>query len=222
MSTAHELKEQGNRLFGNRKYDDAIQCYTKAITRNSLVAAYYTNRALCFVKLQQWEKAVSDCKHALELDSQSVKGHFFMGQSQLELENYDEAIANLQLAYSLAKEQRLNFGDDIASALRMAKKRRWSSLEEKRIQQEIELQAYLNRLITEQKEREIEAYKEKIKNEKEEQLTSDDIENIEGKHVVTYKLCLRTSGRVVTHYYLPKSISALVTDYSKEKGLRTR
>lgn len=26
-----ELKEQGNRLFSCRKFDDAIQCYTKAI-----------------------------------------------------------------------------------------------------------------------------------------------------------------------------------------------
>nr|XP_032836336.1 E3 ubiquitin-protein ligase CHIP isoform X1 [Petromyzon marinus] len=185
ISSGHTINVNYTRVLCFYIYSASIgscKCILLNQTRNSLVAAYYTNRALCFVKLQQWEKAVSDCKHALELDSQSVKGHFFMGQSQLELENYDEAIANLQLAYSLAKEQRLNFGDDIASALRMAKKRRWSSLEEKRIQQEIELQAYLNRLITEQKEREIEAYKEKIKNEKEEQLTSDDIENIEGKH----------------------------------------
>uniref|UniRef100_A0A8C4RBI7 E3 ubiquitin-protein ligase CHIP n=1 Tax=Eptatretus burgeri TaxID=7764 RepID=A0A8C4RBI7_EPTBU len=121
--------------------------------RNSSVTAYFTNRALCYVKLQQWDKAVVDCKHALELDTQSVKGHFFMGQSQLELENYDEAIGNLQLAHSLAKEQRLNFGDDIASALRLAKKRRWSSLEEKRVQQEIELQVYINNLVIAEKER---------------------------------------------------------------------
>lgn len=26
-----ELKEQGNRLFNLRKYDDAISCYSKAI-----------------------------------------------------------------------------------------------------------------------------------------------------------------------------------------------
>lgn len=57
---------------------------------------YYTNRALCHVKLQQHDKALADCKHALELDSQSVKAHFFLGQCHLELENYDEAIGNLQ------------------------------------------------------------------------------------------------------------------------------
>ena len=48
------------------------------------------------MKLQQYDKALADCRHALELDSQSVKAHFFMGQCHLEMENYDEAIGNLQ------------------------------------------------------------------------------------------------------------------------------
>lgn len=56
-------------------------------------------------------------------------------------------------AYNLAKEQRLNFGDDIPSALRIAKKKRWNSIEEKRINQENELHAYLTKLIVAEKER---------------------------------------------------------------------
>ncbi|XP_016100949.1 STIP1 homology and U box-containing protein 1-like, partial [Sinocyclocheilus grahami] len=154
-SSAQELKEQGNRLFLSRKYQEATTCYNKAINRNPSVAVYYTNRALCYVKLQQYDKALADCKHALELDSQSVKAHFFLGQCQLELENYEEAIGNLQRAYNLAKEQRLNFGDDIPSALRIAKKKRWNSIEEKRISQENELHAYLSKLILAEKEREL-------------------------------------------------------------------
>lgn len=72
-----------------------VQCLVSQ-NRNPSVAVYYTNRALCHVKLQQHDKALADCKHALELDSQSVKAHFFLGQCHLELENYDEAIGNLQ------------------------------------------------------------------------------------------------------------------------------
>ncbi|KFP91717.1 STIP1 homology and U box-containing protein 1, partial [Apaloderma vittatum] len=120
--------------------------------RNPLVAVYYTNRALCYLKMQQHDKALADCKRALELDGQSVKAHFFLGQCQMEMENYDEAIANLQRAYNLAKEQRLNFGDDIPSALRIAKKKRWNSIEEKRINQENELHSYLTKLIMAEKE----------------------------------------------------------------------
>lgn len=31
MMTANELRELGNKLFSVRKFDDAIQCYSKAI-----------------------------------------------------------------------------------------------------------------------------------------------------------------------------------------------
>ncbi|GFS53452.1 STIP1 homology and U box-containing protein 1 [Nephila pilipes] len=154
MSSA-ELKEQGNKLFSARKFEDAISCYSKAIILNPQIPQYFTNRALCYIKLHQWELASQDCRRALELDCSSVKGHFFYGQALLELENYDEAIKYLQRASDLAKEQRLNFGDDIASQLRIAKKKRWTVQEDKRIGQEIELQSYLNRLILDDKEREI-------------------------------------------------------------------
>ena len=56
---------------------------------------YYTNRALCHLKLKQWQSALQDCRLALEVDSSLVKAHFFAGQAQLELKMYDEAIMSL-------------------------------------------------------------------------------------------------------------------------------
>ncbi|KAJ7984518.1 hypothetical protein DPEC_G00355640 [Dallia pectoralis] len=178
-STAQELKEQGNRLFLCRKYQEAATCYSKAINRNPSVAVYYTNRALCHVKLQHHDKALADCKHALELDPQSVKAHFFLGQCHLDLENYDEAIGNLQRAYDLAKEQRLNFGDDIPSALRIAKKKRWNSIEEKRINQENGLHAYLTKLILAEQERDVEGCQETKAEDNQE---GSDVAKIKSKH----------------------------------------
>lgn len=157
--SAQELKDQGNRLFNARKYEDAITCYSKAIIKTSSVPTYFTNRALCYLKLKQWELACQDCKRALDMDPSLVKGHFFLGQALLEIDCCDEAIVHLQRANDLAKEQKLNFGDDIATQLRLAKKKRWNILEEKRIAQEIELQSYLNRLIREDRDRQIDVIK---------------------------------------------------------------
>ncbi|CAE1143773.1 STUB1 [Acanthosepion pharaonis] len=148
--TAIELKDQGNRLFAMKKFDAAINCYTKAIIKSPNTPTFFTNRALCHLKLKQWEQAIQDCRQALDMDRSLVKGHFFMGQALVELGYYDESIASLKRAHDLAKEQKMNFGDDIASALRSAKKKRWNVLEEKRIQQEIALQTYLNKLINEE------------------------------------------------------------------------
>ncbi|KAK7791511.1 hypothetical protein R5R35_010891 [Gryllus longicercus] len=153
--TDKELKDQGNRLFSLRKYEDAVSCYTKAIIKNPSMPTYFTNRALCHLKMKRWEASCQDCRRALDMDANLVKGHFFLGQALLEMDNYDEAIKHLQRANDLAKEQKLNFGDDIASQLRAARKKRWNVQEEKRIAQEIELQSYLNRLIREDTERQI-------------------------------------------------------------------
>lgn len=154
--SAVDLKNQGNRLFAARKFDDAIQCYSKAILKNPNTATYFTNRALCFLKLRNWEQASQDSQRALELDRNLVKGHFFLGQALVELAMYDEAISHLVKAHDLAKDQKLNFGDEVTGALRQAKKRRWNMIEEKRIQQEITLQSYLNKLVNEDRERRIE------------------------------------------------------------------
>lgn len=56
-------------------------------------------------------------------------------------------------AHDLAREQKKNFGDDIACQLRLAKKKRWNVMEEKRINQEIALQEYLNKLMLDDQER---------------------------------------------------------------------
>jgi len=64
--------------------------------KNSTVPTYFTNRALCHLKLKKWNQAILDCRQALDLDANLVKGHFFHGQALLEQECYDEAIAALK------------------------------------------------------------------------------------------------------------------------------
>lgn len=129
------------------------------LIKSPSTATYFTNRALCYLKLQQWELACQDCRRALDLDPSSVKGHFFLGQALQEMDNYDEAVKYLQRANDLAREQKLNFGDDIACQLRLARKRRWQLIEEKRLQQEIELQTYLNQLILLDKQKRVQEMK---------------------------------------------------------------
>lgn len=64
--------------------------------KNPVVPIYFTNRALCFLKLKQWEKACTDCRRALEMDFCFIKGFFFLGIALIELGSYDEAIKHLQ------------------------------------------------------------------------------------------------------------------------------
>lgn len=153
-SSSNKYKEEGNKLFMKRNYKEAIEMYTKALEK-SISSIHYTNRALCYFKLQQWSSTIEDCRRAIELDPHSVKAYFFLGQSLCELYHFDEGIVHLKRAHDLTKELNENYGDEITRTIRNAKRRRWNYLEDKRIKQEIELQVYLNRLMIEDKQRQI-------------------------------------------------------------------
>jgi len=154
MYSDKELKDQGNKYFNANKFESAIESYSKALALNPNVPTYYTNRALCYMKANRWAQAVQDAKAALERDSGLVKGHFYLGSSLLELDKLDEAIKHLQTAFELAKKDPSSYYDDtISSKLRMARKKKWNIQEEKRVQEEIDLQSYINRLILEDKDR---------------------------------------------------------------------
>jgi len=177
MYSDKELKDQGNKYFNANKFESAIESYSKAIALNPAVPTYYTNRALCYMKCNRWPQAVQDAKAALERDSGLVKGHFYLGTSLLELEKLDEAIKHLQTAFELAKKDPSSYYDDtISSKLRIARKKKFALQEEKRVQEEIDLQSYLNRLILEDKDRRISKLREENENYDE---ISSDIANVE-------------------------------------------
>ncbi|GMT31497.1 hypothetical protein PFISCL1PPCAC_22794, partial [Pristionchus fissidentatus] len=151
--SAEELKNLGNKHFQNQRFTEAVDAYSKAIVKNPDVATYFTNRALCYIYLKFWEKASVDSRKAAELDGKSVKAYYFWGRAALQLGQFEESIKCLAKANELAKGQKVNFGDEITSQLRTARREKFRLQEEKRISQEIELQTYLNRLIDEDLER---------------------------------------------------------------------
>lgn len=88
----------------------------------------------------------------------------------------------------MAKEQKRNFGDDIALQLRAARKKRWLVQEEKRICQEIQLQSYLNKLINNDMENRIANLK--IDDTKDEESVKKEAAEIEQDCVSSFNSCL--------------------------------
>jgi STIP1 family protein 1 len=164
---------QGNKHFTRRNYKEAIEQYSKAIEVSPNQGVYYTNRALCHLKLKQWTSVIEDCKRAIEIDNNSIKGYFYLGQALFEQEKYDDSIVYLKRSYDLTKIQNENYGDEITRTIRHAKRTRWNKFEEKRVIQEIELQSYLEKLMLEDKMRRIDAINAN-KHTKTEQSNSED------------------------------------------------
>lgn len=82
-----------------------------------------------------------------------------------------------KLAQDLAKDQKSNFGDEIAYQSRIARKKKWNQLEDRRIREEIELQTYLNDLISKDKEYKLEAVRRSTKDCEKCLLLEREIEN---------------------------------------------
>jgi STIP1 family protein 1 len=93
----------GNKHFLQKKYNDAIHCYNQALKQNGEKAIYYVNRALCYIKLKQWDKVYQDARHCLDLEPNYIKAHAYLGQYYIEQQRYDEAIASFKQALELCK-----------------------------------------------------------------------------------------------------------------------
>ncbi|XP_064086093.1 small glutamine-rich tetratricopeptide repeat-containing protein alpha-like [Macrobrachium nipponense] len=76
---AEELKNKGNQLMREEIFTEALECYTKAISKDPRNAVYYCNRAAAHSKLNQHLDAIQDCKRALQIEPQYSKAYGRMG-----------------------------------------------------------------------------------------------------------------------------------------------
>lgn len=173
--TAAEHKERGNNYYQEGKYEEALKQYTRAIIKDPNEATYFTNRALCHVNLKRWESAIEDCRKALDLDRKNIKANYYLGKVFLQGGQYDEAVKVLTRAHESVLNQRQTYGDEITQLLRLARREKFRQEEEKRINQEIELQSYLNLLIDDDIKKKIEALQYNSNKTDESTSTSEDL-----------------------------------------------
>ncbi|PGH14956.1 hypothetical protein AJ80_05719 [Polytolypa hystricis UAMH7299] len=67
-----KLKAAGNKAFGSKDYNRAIELYGKAILCKP-DPVYYSNRAACYNSLGEWDKVIEDTTAAISMDNEYVK-----------------------------------------------------------------------------------------------------------------------------------------------------
>lgn len=100
---AEILKDKGNLYFKKERLAAAIEAYTEAITLCPKVATYWTNRALCHKKRNDWERVEADCRTALEIDKRSLKARYMLGLALLQKNQSSEAVKQLEKALELSR-----------------------------------------------------------------------------------------------------------------------
>lgn len=69
---AAKLKAAGNKAYGSKDYNRAIDLYTQAILCKA-DPVFYSNRAACWNAMSNWPKVIEDTTAAINLDSEYVK-----------------------------------------------------------------------------------------------------------------------------------------------------
>ncbi|KAF9893914.1 TOM (translocase of outer membrane) complex component [Aspergillus nanangensis] len=90
-SYAAKLKAAGNKAYGSKDYNSAIELYGKAIICKP-DPVFYSNRAACYNVLSDWEKVVEDTTAALAMDSEYVKALNRRAIAYEHLEKFSEAL----------------------------------------------------------------------------------------------------------------------------------
>lgn len=92
------FKRRGNNAFRQGDLDKALSCYNESINNIQDSAVLYTNRALTFIDLNMFEKAIEDCKNALKIDEDSMKAWLYLAKSYINLgdRQFEYAIRQLK------------------------------------------------------------------------------------------------------------------------------
>jgi len=88
---AERLKNEGNDLMKQEKYEDALKNYTKAIQLDCKNPVYFCNRAAAYSKLNNHVFALEDCQRAIEIDPSYSKAYGRMGLAYASLNDHAKA-----------------------------------------------------------------------------------------------------------------------------------
>ncbi|NXB38761.1 TTC12 protein, partial [Eulacestoma nigropectus] len=123
---ANALKEKGNEAFRAGDFALAIQRYTEGLEKLRDKQELYTNRAQAYLKLHEYEKAISDCEWALKCNKSCLKAYFLMGKAHLALQHFSESRQCYEKMLQIDPKKENLFKDCVNEA----------SLEERRVRDE--------------------------------------------------------------------------------------
>ncbi|XP_050225389.1 uncharacterized protein LOC126674896 isoform X2 [Mercurialis annua] len=93
-------KELGNEYFKQKKFKEAIDCYSRSIAL-SPTAVTYANRAMAYLKIRKFQAAEDDCTEALNLDDRYIKAYSRRATARKELGKFKKSIEDSEFALRL-------------------------------------------------------------------------------------------------------------------------
>ena len=87
------MLKDGKNLLKNEAYQQAVERFTTVIETAPSFAEGYNQRAIAYFMLEEWSKAIRDCKQTISLNPNHFGAFAGMGHVYVRLGKIDEAIA---------------------------------------------------------------------------------------------------------------------------------
>lgn len=95
-SIAQNLRQLGNRAFHSDEYEKAINLYSKALDQVKDNYVVYNNRALAYIRLGLYKRAIIDCDFVIQkLDEKNVRSWLYRAQAYHalgEMRDYEKSV----------------------------------------------------------------------------------------------------------------------------------
>ena len=104
---------EGNKLYNSQDYLRAIDCYKRAVSKKENEACSYYNAGFFFIKLKDYDNAISMIQNALALQKDS-KYYFNLGYCYAMKEDSNKALVNFNMAWALNNDD-----DDCEKAIKL-------------------------------------------------------------------------------------------------------
>eukprot|EP01083_Nonionella_stella_P034785 95096_1 len=100
---ALQLRQEGNALVQTKQWSKALKKYTESLSYDVNAAKTYSNRALCYLKLKDYDDAFSDARAAIHNDPLWSKAWLRLAQTFECMERYDECLNMLEHAQNICE-----------------------------------------------------------------------------------------------------------------------
>lgn len=124
VAESEHLKNEGNRLMKEEKYQEALQMYTRAINIDPRNPIFYCNRAAAWIRLGDYDKSISDANQSLRYNPRYSKAFVRLGDTYYRMNKFREAANEYQKAIEIEPEN-----EDYKNKLTMAMQRSLTALQ---------------------------------------------------------------------------------------------
>ncbi|XP_063040827.1 sperm-associated antigen 1A [Engraulis encrasicolus] len=90
------LKQEGNDLVRKGRFQDALEKYSECLQIKPNECAVYTNRAICYLRVNRFQEAKEDCDSALKIEPANKKAFYRRALAHKGLKDYLSASTDLQ------------------------------------------------------------------------------------------------------------------------------